>query len=499
MAQETNPTIPIHGVKLYFSDFFEVPPAELKRYGAFNVSLVSDLPLFIDPFLLFNSRRPEYRQLHQRIIDYLRFLKEKSTNQRLESGLIKALYRFSEVNQNWLGFTEKGNRGRGLGTKFAMSLHRNLGRLFTNFGAESLTKGSHLEKLCLIEAGVGRDNISDFTTNLIKEFLLEYTAQFTKEFVPRKLRRKFLVQKVHFNYRTETWQPRSFILPCFNQDFVLLTPKKILTRDQTWINREDLISDFESLCDAIENAELRAMVNNYLIKVLPEDPTSKQRHAAAGATIQKYPQLIDEFIRQKEKDGQQAESVSSSKVKSSEKLYLEQFGKLVEILEKRSKFYHVSGSTYAEALKRILFLKDVIENKGGHKLFHVNGEPLRRESDAHILYRFTWFASASDVSREVNDGRGPADYKISRGSKDKSIVEFKLASNPQLEKNLQHQTRIYQKASDANKSIKVILFFSESEHERVKAILRRPKLSGKESVVLIDARSDNKPSGSKAA
>jgi hypothetical protein len=278
-----------------------------------------------------------------------------------------------------------------------------------------------------------------------------------------------------------------------------LTPKKILTRDQTWINREDLIGDFESLCDAIENAELRAMVNNYLIKVLPEDPTSKQRHAAAGATIQKYPQLIDEFIRQKEKDGQQAESVSSSKVKSSEKLYLEQFGKLVEILEKRSKFYHVSGSTYAEALKRILFLKDVIENKGGHKLFHVNGEPLRRESDAHILYRFTWFASASDVSREVNDGRGPADYKISRGSKDKSIVEFKLASNPQLEKNLQHQTRIYQKASDANKSIKVILFFSESEHERVKAILRRLKLSGKESVVLIDARSDNKPSGSKAA
>ena len=275
MAQATSPTLPIHGVKLYFSDFFEVSAAELKRYGAFNVSLVSDLPLFIDPFLLFNSRRPEYRQLHQRIIDYLRFLKKKSNNQRLESGLIKALYRFSEVNQNWLGFTEKGNRGRGLGTKFA-SLHRNLGRLFTNFGAESLTKGSHLEKLCLIEAGVGRDNISDFTTNLIKEYLLEYTERFTKEFISKNLRKQFLVQKVHFNYRTESWQPKTFILPCFNGDFVLLTPKKMLTRDKTWINRGDLISDFDSLCDAIENGELRAMVNNYLMKVLPEDPSIKQ-------------------------------------------------------------------------------------------------------------------------------------------------------------------------------------------------------------------------------
>jgi hypothetical protein len=499
MAQATSPALPPRGVRLYFSDFFEVSAADLKRYGAFNVSLVSDLPLFIDPFLLFNSRRPEYRQLHRGIIDYLRFLRQKSNNQRLEPGLIKALYRFSEVNQNWLGFAEKGNRGRGLGTKFATSLHRNLGRLFTNFGAESLTKGSHLEKLCLIEPGVGRDNISDFTTNLIKEFLLEYTEQFAKEFIPRKLRRKFLVQKVHFNYRTETWQPRSFILPCFNRDFVILTPKKLLTRDKTWINREDLINDFHSLCDAIENAELRAMVNNYLIKVLPEDPSSKQRHAAAGATVQKYPQLIDEFIRQKEKDGQQAESVSASKVRSSEKLYLKQFGKLVEILEKHSKFYQVEGHTYAEALQRILFLKDVIENKGGHKLFYVNGQPLRRETDAHILYRLTWFASALDVSREVNDGRGPADYKISRGSKDKSIVEFKLASNPQLEKNLHHQTAIYQKASDAKKSIKAVLFFSKSEHERVMAILRRLKLHGKENVVLIDARNDNKPSGSKAA
>jgi hypothetical protein len=45
----------------------------------------------------------------------------------------------------------------------------------------------------------------------------------------------------------------------------------------------------------------------------------------------------------------------------------------------------------------------------------------------------------------------------------------------------------------------VILFFSESERERVKAILQRLKLRGKENVVLIDARSDNKPSGSKAA
>jgi hypothetical protein len=38
-------------LKLYFSDYFEVSEEALDQYGAFNISLASDLPLFIDPFL----------------------------------------------------------------------------------------------------------------------------------------------------------------------------------------------------------------------------------------------------------------------------------------------------------------------------------------------------------------------------------------------------------------------------------------------------------------
>jgi hypothetical protein len=259
------------------------------------------------------------------------------------------------------------------------------------------------------------------------------------------------------------------------------------------------VGDFDAVCDSVSNAELRAKINNYFMKALPEDATSKQRREAASKTIRHFPTIIDYFIRRKEKKGRQAESLSSGRVKLSESLYHDQFGKLVDLLAKRSGFYRTNGRTYQEALSRVRFLKDVIENKGGHKIFYVKGRLLERESDAHILYRFTWFATPSDVSREVNDGRGQADYKISRGSRDKSIVEFKLASNPQLERNLEHQTLIYEKVSDAKASIKVILFFSEDERERVESILKRLKLDNKEYVVLIDARDDNKPSGSKAA
>lgn len=47
---------------LYFSDIFGVTPEEAEAYGSFNVSLATDLPLFIDPFLLFNSPMPEYQK-----------------------------------------------------------------------------------------------------------------------------------------------------------------------------------------------------------------------------------------------------------------------------------------------------------------------------------------------------------------------------------------------------------------------------------------------------
>jgi hypothetical protein len=58
-------------MKTFFSDHFNIAPALLERHGAFDISLITDLPLFVDPFLLFNSKKPEYRKLHDEMIQYL--------------------------------------------------------------------------------------------------------------------------------------------------------------------------------------------------------------------------------------------------------------------------------------------------------------------------------------------------------------------------------------------------------------------------------------------
>ena len=163
-----------------------------------------------------------------------------------------------------------------------------------------------------------------------------------------------------------------------------------------------------------------------------------------------------------------------------------------------SAFYQTPPNTFEEARARVLYLKDVIENQDGYRAFYHRDRLITQESHLHIFYLLTWFGSASDVNREVNNGRGPVDFKVSRGAADRTLIEFKLASNKQLKRSLERQVEIYQRASHAPNALKVITFFTENEQLKVEGILRELKLENDSNVILIDARRDNKPSASTA-
>lgn len=488
---------------LYFSDHFKVKPQNLEKYGAFNISLVADLPLFIDPFLLFNSRKKKYKQLHSEIIRYLIFLRDKASEEH-DKGKLKSWYAFKEVEQNWLGFSVAGNKGSALGMDFARALNENLNKIFQEFGQEKITKSSHLEKLCLIKEGVGKDNISDFATNLIKEFLLEYTQTFAHSHIDKSLRGEFRVPRTRFNYETETWEERTFDLPKYEGDFVILTPKDLLTKDETWINRKDLLEEFELIPTAITNDQLRFQVNNYFRSILVPDPkrnkepTKQERMSAAFATIRQFPQIIDYYIKYKEEHGDQAESISGEKVIFSENVYIKNVQNFISGLQKTD-FYSPAKNSYEEAKKKIEILKEYIENNDGYKLFYHKNECIGAERDLQLLFGLVCHESSTfDINREVNQGRGPVDFKVSKGSADKTLVEFKLARNKKLKQNLQKQVAIYEKANKTTSSFKVIIYFTEDEYKRAIGILNDLGLTGREDIVLIDGRSDNKVSASKS-
>lgn len=121
------------------------------------------------------------------------------------------------------------------------------------------------------------------------------------------------------------------------------------------------------------------------------------------------------------------------------------------------------------------------------QLFYHKGKPIKREKDLQLLFKLTWFATIFDVNAEVNNGRGPVDFKISKGDLDKTLVEFKLASNSKLKQNIANQVQVYEAANNTNQSMKVILYFNEIEYKKVLNVLDELGLSSDENIILIDA------------
>lgn len=484
---------------LYFSQVFDVSPALIDDYGAFNISVSTDLPLFIDPFLLFYSENPVYQGLHEDIIRYIRFLRDRSS-ERLSPEEMDTWYRFPEVKQNWLGFTFLGNSGRGLGSDFAKDLNGALHGALRNFGEETISRGSHLEKLALVRQGVGRDKISDLTTNLIKSYLAEFTQAFAQQHLTAAHRDLFTLRKAEFDYGTGIWRPRQYILPRVKDDFILLTPFDILTRDDTWISYNDMIHRLPMLPVAIPNDQLRAQVNLYLTSQLGNAPTRQEIDRVSQRTINHFPELIDYYILGREKDGDQARATSAEKCTITREVLVDLVQQVVSDLSYRSDFLQMPYSSYTECLAKVHEFKHYVEDCDGYKLINPSNQNRRpsSENDIHLFFGLLLQASQFDVNQEANNGRGPVDYAVSMGKHNKSLIEVKLASNSQLKRNLQNQIEVYKKAHGTPHAVKMILYYTESEQIKVNTILTDLGLASEESVIVIDARNDNKPSASKA-
>lgn len=475
--------------KLLFSDYFEIEHSTLEKFGALNICLSSDLPMFIDPFLLFASEKPEYKELHKKVVEHLLILKEYATEND-GIGVDINLFKFPEIKQNWLGLAKYGNGGKGLGKKFANGAITAFNGFYSTFGEEEITAETHIEKLTLLNSGVGKDFISDFTTNLIQEYLLEFTEIFAKKHLKENQTRDFSI-RCRFDKKTKIWQPRTFRLPYFfrekSGDFIILTPLDILTVDDAVINNSDFYSSFHNVTRSLENSSLRSAINEFFRSHLPRKPKKKDKEYAFLKTIRKFPDLVDFYIKLKEDKKYEVTSASMSQINELKEKLVDALTPLCELLNKNSDFYKLQSNSYDESLKRALYLKDVIENNDGYRIFYDGHRPIAKEDTIQRIFRLTWYASPYDVNAEVNNGRGPADYKVSFGSGDSTIVEFKLAKSSSLKRNLENQTDIYKSASKSASDISVVLCYTSSDIRKVNKVLKEIQKENHENIIVIDA------------
>ncbi len=482
--------------KVYFSEYFEVKHKTIEDYGALDVALVCDNPAFVDPFLIFANSK--YKKQHNFIINYLEFLRDKAianSGAELSSGDFQHYYKFPEVKQAWLGYSADGNAGLGLGPLFAESLYKNLNKIFANFGKEKITQSAHIEKLCLVEEGVGIDKISDFTLNLIKERILEYTQKFASKHIDKKFVKEFPVKKVTFDFKSGLWEDRKFKLPFFvhnsKTEFVLLVPQDILTKEDTWISKNDFLHNSTDIFSTINNEELRTKLNKYFHdslltklnkrKKLVRDFSQKSRKVALTKTMQEYPEILDYYIKTKE---DKSEEALTSHIAAPEKInFFSDTGKIQQVFA-QEKFGKVTSID--DCVSRINFFKGVLESNSNDLQIR---DTRLQEKQLQLMFKMVTFGSLFDYNSQVNNGRGPIDFIVSLGSGDKTGLELKLASNSKLKQNLQNQGEVYQKDSSLKLVIKVIFFFDDAELKRVNNILGElEKEVDNREIFLIDCR-----------
>lgn len=144
-------------------------------------------------------------------------------------------------------------------------------------------------------------------------------------------------------------------------------------------------------------------------------------------------------------------------------------------------------------------LKLKIEN-GGYSLFYSDNKLIGNERTLQIMFDFVSAGMKSIVNREVNNGRGPADFIVAQAPNDKTVIEIKLPTGGKKKviHGLTTQTDIYKRVNNTTNSIRILAFFSEKQEKMIDAVMEELNLKNDLNVIVIDARNYNKQSASKA-
>ena len=196
-----------------------------------------DIPLYVDPFLLWKSPSQQDNALHTTItnsFNYLNYLIKK----KREDEAISLLVDISECHEVGLGVS-KTRRG----TKISKKQANDILNLFQDIPEYSQFGFTHFEIIQLYISGISKDRISDMTCNYLKSFLIDYTID---QCTLHKIPMEGVILDSIYNYKTNKLDMNQKVYLPLNpksKEPLIFTPKRWL-RFNTWINYEDYFKQY---------------------------------------------------------------------------------------------------------------------------------------------------------------------------------------------------------------------------------------------------------------
>jgi hypothetical protein len=203
--------------------------------------LEEDIPLYLDPFLLWKSPSQQDNALHADMIASFNSLGIRYGQD--SSAAIDAVDEISECDEVGLG-TSKSKHGKRMGQAMAERLLKTFGEI-----PQLKTSGyTHLEEAQLLVESFSKDRISDIACNLIKSHLIDYTIQKCKEHgVPTEEK-----DLRAFDRKKHVFETERISVPVnpISGTPILLVPKRWL-RYSPWLNLDDYFNNYLATSERI--------------------------------------------------------------------------------------------------------------------------------------------------------------------------------------------------------------------------------------------------------
>lgn len=222
-------------IKPRLVDFYNI--AITQEEASFAIPFLDeDLPLYLDPFLLWKSPSQQDNSLHTAItnsFNHLGYL----CNKGKEKDAIDILLRASECYEVGFG-TSKTRIGKPIGKKTA----KNVLALFKNIPQIGKSGFIHFEEIQLYVDNISKDRISDIACSFIKSFLIDYTIEQCEKYKIPLMKTRL---KNAYNYRKNAFAEETTNLPQNpeNKLPLIFAPKRWL-KYLPWINFEDYFDNY---------------------------------------------------------------------------------------------------------------------------------------------------------------------------------------------------------------------------------------------------------------
>jgi hypothetical protein len=441
--------------------------SQLEELKVFDSLMDEDSNFFINIKRLKDTEVPEFKNSYAKINDYFRDLgillkASKNPQDKFYKTAIKK-FDFSEVRGINLGFS-KGTRGAGFGTKLSNQIIKDASEIIKS-GSEQ-PEIFHLTSL--FEENVGPDRLSDMIATLIYDDIVKYTKRVYIELGINK-----------DNYPEYSFEAGLLINPYKGCELLLL-PIDILHElpiAKSWDDIDRVVSENETI-----KKEMNELVGKEWKKL-----ASSQKKRYIKDYIFMKPDILAKVI----------EDYRSTNVKPYD-IYQNTDYKILRLINfiiNGKKELNLSNiNSYESSLEIIGIYKNWVENQKGYTTLRGNNtrdEEKTIQKTLHGIALYYCMTNNLDISPESNTGRGPVDFKISRGN-DKTVVEIKLTSNQETLHGFEIQIEEYAKSEGTENKIFLLIDNGRSSNiiRKVEESYENRKKAGENpaTVIVIDAK-----------